>query len=139
MDELDNLPLKAPRTHGVPRSARTKALKAHWMRQNPTLGESAFMMLLQRLGIDKEFEAQAQVAGYILDFYHCGLKPNGARCKPFCVEIDGSSHRSVARRAADAQRTAVLERLGITVVRFWNEQVIKEAASVGLAVMKLRG
>ena len=64
----DDLPVKAPRPHGTPRSKRTKVSRAAWMRANPTLGEQSFSMLLATLGVDIEFQAQVVVAGYIVDF-----------------------------------------------------------------------
>lgn len=108
------------------------------MRQNPTKGESAFSLLLTALKIEVEFASQAQVAGYILDFYHCGLRKDGIACKPFCVEIDGSSHVGRKAQAHDKVRTAVLTRMGITVIRFWNAEVVKDREKVALAVMKMR-
>lgn len=108
------------------------------MRQNPTRGESAFQLLITHLKIDMEFAPQAQVAGYILDFYHCGLRKDGKRCQPFCVEVDGASHNSAKARAHDKVRTAVLARMGIRVIRFTNKQVAEQRAQVALAVMQMR-
>ncbi len=108
------------------------------MKANPTIGEQAFSMLITALGVDSEFQQQAIVAGYILDFYHVGLRKDGKRCKPFAVEIDGFSHNSKKAREADAYRTGVLERLGISVIRFTNRQVQTQRSSVAHAVMMMR-
>lgn len=138
-DLLADLSFKAPKSHGIPMSASTKTMKANWMRSNPTRGEAAFGLLLAHLKISEEFAPQAQVAGYILDFYHCGLLKDGGRCKPFCVEIDGPSHLGTVARAKDAVRTRVLEQhAGLVVIRFTNNQVIKERQRVALVVMKMR-
>lgn len=136
MDELGDIPLSPRRTHGTPRSATSKLLKARWMANNPTPGESAFHLLLVALKVDAEFQIQAQLAGYIPDFYHPGLRTDGRLCKPFIVEIDGASHFTAAGKAADKKRTAVFSRMGIKVIRFTNSQVVRDRASVAKVVME---
>src|SRR3989338_5263840 len=56
-----------------------------------------------------KFYRQYGVGSYILDFY-CPQRL-------LAIELDGSQH--LATREYDNDRTAYLQRLGITVIRFW--------------------
>ncbi len=53
---------------------------------------------------------------YIVDFYchEIGL----------VIELDGGQHNTEDGRAYDAERTKFLEALGLTVVRYWNHDVL---------------
>ena len=42
------------------------------------------------------------------------------------IEVDGGSHRGRGRKALDAKKQAVLEFLGWSVLRFWNEEILKD-------------
>lgn len=108
------------------------------MADNPTAGEAAFKHLLLTLKIEVEFQTQVRMAGYIVDFYHVGIRLDGGRCQPFVVEIDGSSHVGPKAQAYDKARTAVINRLGIRVLRFTNKEVVASRASVAKAIMEAR-
>ncbi len=68
------------------------------------------------------FRRQLPVAGYIADF----------ACPEFklIVEVDGTQHADETVQQADANRTEMLERLGWTVLRFWNDDVLKDIDGV---------
>lgn len=70
----------------------------------------------------KKFRRQHAIAHYVLDFY-CH------ECK-LAVEVDGSYHKSEEAREYDKGRTALLNAHGITVLRFWNKDVMKEIEKV---------
>ncbi len=61
------------------------------------------------------FRRQKQFGYYIVDFYCAKLD--------LVVEIDGSQHYSPEEKQHDAIRTAYLNSLGLTVVRFSNYNV----------------
>src|SRR5258706_3419563 len=69
-----------------------------------------------------KFRRQYPVEGYIVDFF-C------ARCR-FAIELDGGQHDEGANRAYDERRTEKLESLGIQILRFWDNQVLKETEAV---------
>lgn len=69
-----------------------------------------------------KFRRQHPVGGYILDFYCHEAK--------LAIELDGSGHADGERKRYDAERTKVLEGAGIKVLRFWNDEVLKELESV---------
>ncbi|MBZ9736779.1 DUF559 domain-containing protein [Mesorhizobium sp. CA18] len=64
------------------------------------------------------FRRQMPIAGYIVDF--------ACPDKKLIVEIDGSQHALEEVSASDAARTAKLEALGWTILRFWNDDVIRD-------------
>ncbi len=59
------------------------------------------------------FRRSHAIGPYIADF--C------APTQKIVIELDGEPHRS--QHDADVERTQYLERLGYTVVRFWNSQI----------------
>jgi very-short-patch-repair endonuclease len=65
-----------------------------------------------------KFRRQHPLPPYIVDFYCEAAK--------LAVELDGSQHGG----ERDAQRTLDLEYVGIMVLRFWNDQALKETEAV---------
>nr|WP_263649704.1 endonuclease domain-containing protein [Mesorhizobium sp. J8] len=68
------------------------------------------------------FRRQMPIAGYIVDF--------ACPARKLIVELDGSQHASPEVAAADAVRDAKLEALGWTILRFWNDDVIRDIDNV---------
>ncbi|BCG87210.1 hypothetical protein MesoLj113c_33200 [Mesorhizobium sp. 113-3-9] len=68
------------------------------------------------------FRRQLPIAGYIVDF--------ACPQKKLIVELDGSQHADAGLAAADASRTKRLEQDGWTVLRFWNDDVIRDIDNV---------
>ncbi|MDO9619497.1 MAG: DUF559 domain-containing protein [Pseudomonas sp.] len=65
-----------------------------------------------------KFRRQHPMPPYILDFY--------CEAARLVVELDGPQHGE----EIDAQRTLSLEARGVMVLRFWNDQVLKETVPV---------
>ena len=68
------------------------------------------------------FRRQLPIAGYIVDF--------ACPQKKLVVELDGSQHADEDLATADALRTKRLEQDGWTVLRFWNNDVIRDIDNV---------
>ena len=68
------------------------------------------------------FRRQLPIAGYIVDF--------ACPTHQLIVEIDGSQHGSADVAEADALRTAKLQGLGWTILRFWNDDVVRDIDNV---------
>ncbi|GAA2850517.1 very-short-patch-repair endonuclease [Aminobacter aminovorans] len=68
------------------------------------------------------FRRQLPIAGYIVDF--------ACPTHKLIVEVDGSQHGSAEIAEADAVRTAKLEGLGWTILRFWNDDVVRDMDNV---------
>ncbi|MDR7223159.1 endonuclease domain-containing protein [Aminobacter aminovorans] len=68
------------------------------------------------------FRRQYPVAGYIVDF--------ACPAHKLIVELDGSQHADAANVEADAVRTLRLEQDGWTILRFWNDDVVRDMDNV---------
>jgi len=68
------------------------------------------------------FRRQVPIAGYIIDF--------ACPAKRLIVEVDGSQHGEDENAGKDAVRTARLEQDGWTVLRFWNDDVIRDIEAI---------
>ena len=77
------------------------------------------------------FRRQLPIAGYIVDF--------ACPSRKLVVELDGSQHGEDGGILRDAIRTEHLEKLGWTVLRFWNDDVLKDIDNVCLHILKIVG
>ena len=75
----------------------------------------------RRLGGFK-FRRQVPVGPFVLDFYCAEQR--------LAVELDGGGHAEPQQAAHDEERTALLARRGIRVLRFWNQEVLAERPAV---------
>ena len=77
------------------------------------------------------FRRQYPVAGYIVDF--------ACPEKRLVVELDGSQHGEAETANNDAARTRRLEQDGWTVIRFWNDDVLRDIDGVCDHVVTIAG
>ncbi len=68
------------------------------------------------------FKAQHPIKNYIVDFYCHKAK--------LVVEVDGDIHNIESIKERDEGRSYVLKQLGLTVIRFTNEQVKNDIQKV---------
>jgi very-short-patch-repair endonuclease len=68
------------------------------------------------------FRRQMPISGYIVDF--------ACPTHRLIVEVDGSQHGDSRVSEADAARTRRLRELGWTVLRFWNDDVLRDIDGV---------
>src|SRR5687768_5169675 len=83
------------------------------LRRNLTPAEATLWKALKKSQLSgRKFRRQHSVGKYVLDFY----------CVEewLAVELDGEVHRRGPTRAADMERTAFLNSVGIEVIRFEN-------------------
>ena len=81
---------------------------------------------LRRRGLaGLKWRRQHVMGPFIVDFF-C----HAAR---LVVELDGRTH--IDRESEDDLRTRYLRRRGVTVIRFTNDEVIRDADAVALAVL----
>jgi very-short-patch-repair endonuclease len=98
----------------VPYNKKLTAL-ARENRKHPTAAESKLwyqLLRMQNLSAYK-FTRQKHIANFIADFYCAELK--------LVIELDGDSHAESL--VYDAERTKALSSLGITVVRYTNDDI----------------
>lgn len=96
------------------------------MRNAPTAAEAAMWDLIKqdKLG-GQRFRRQKAIGKFIVDFYcaNAGL----------VIEVDGQLHDH--RQEDDASREMYLERLGLKVIRFRNDQVLNNPAEVASQIL----
>jgi very-short-patch-repair endonuclease len=91
------------------------------LRKQQTEAERIFWNIVRdRKFNNLKFRRQFSVGQYILDFYcpEIGL----------AIEIDGGQHANDIEH--DRMRTEFINRLGIKVVRFWNNDITKNSSGV---------
>ena len=87
------------------------------LRKRMTKAEVFFWTRLKKAQIhwEHQFRPQVVVGQYIPDFYCESLK--------LAIELDGSIHKVKSVKKHDSHRTKVLNRMGVTVIRYQNSQV----------------
>lgn len=100
------------------------------LRRNQTDAERAFWAHVRnRQFFGMRFFRQYSVGPYILDFYCPALK--------LAIELDGGQHNQVEGREYDIARSEYLNAQGIEVIRFWNNEILRELEGV-LARLELK-
>ncbi len=95
--------------------------RAREMRRNPTQAEDALWKVLRKKNLDGyKFRKQHPMGNYIVDFY-CPEKK-------LVIEVDGGQHSE--QEEQDAERSRYLESRGCHVIRFWNNEVLKNMDGV---------
>ena len=65
---------------------------------------------------------QKPIDDYLVDFYCPKLK--------LAIEVDGTTHLENKDKVYDKKRTEELEKLGIKILRFWNNDILDGLAEV---------
>ena len=113
----------------VPAKQRSNARR---MRKSMTEAELKLWNALRAHRLDGlGFRRQMPIAGYIVDFACPAMK--------LVVELDGSQHAEGFAVRRDQVRTARLEADGWTVLRFWNDDVLKSIDDVCRHILKVAG
>jgi very-short-patch-repair endonuclease len=98
-------------------------IHARNMRKNPTEAEELLWARLRGRRLNKfKFRRQQHIQGFILDFY-CESARLG-------VEVDGDIHLIKEQADFDKQRTEYLAEFGVKIIRFTNDQVLKNIREV---------
>jgi very-short-patch-repair endonuclease len=96
---------------------------ARTLRKQATNAEHLLWQLLRKnqlLGYG--FRRQHPLGRYFLDFYCHRAK--------LAIELDGGQHAEPGQQARDGKRSAYLTTQGITVLRFWNNEVLENTEGV---------
>ena len=92
--------------------------KAKENRKNPTNAEKALWVELRSKSLeDYKFRQQHLIGDYIVDFVCLKSK--------LVIEVDGGYHFTDEQLVLDQQRTLIINELGYRVIRFTNEEVLK--------------
>ena len=106
------------------RFSRTKDMtaRARYLRGNMTDAEQRLWRALRRDQLNGfSFRRQHPLGLYTLDFYCSRLR--------LAVEVNGGQHAE-ERKQADDRRTQWLAEKGVTVVRYWNNEVLSNLEGV---------
>ena len=88
---------------------------AKQMRKDPTRAEADLWLHIRNRKTGFRFERQIVLHGYIVDFYCRSLK--------LAIEVDGSVHEVAEMKMRDDKKDSILSALGVTVLRFTNQDV----------------
>ena len=97
--------------------------KAKNLRKNMTTAElKVWDFLRNKKVLGLRFRAQHPFDIFIADFY----------CHPIklIIEIDGGIHKNIDQKEYDIRRTAELQKHGIDVIRFTNQQIYNDFENV---------
>ena len=97
----------------MPVYTRSLIERARELRKNMTRQESALWQFLRNYRF--KFYRQRPIGSYIVDFYCRKLR--------LVIEVDGSQHNTPEAMEYDRIRTEYMNSLGLTVIRFSNEEV----------------
>jgi len=102
------------------RVTKEKLQRAKELRREMTPAEKILWEELRANKLSVHFRRQQVIAGFIVDFYchKAGL----------VVEVDGDIHD--LQKDEDARREKVLCELGLNVVRFRNDEIMKDLSAV---------
>lgn len=102
------------------------------LRNNSTYAEVFFWQQIKKGQLEgRKFRRQASINSYVVDFYCPEEK--------IVVELDGEVHFDEEIIKYDSERTKYLELLGIRVIRFENQDVLKNTEYVLNTIKKLFG
>ncbi|PIP28603.1 MAG: cytosine methyltransferase [Candidatus Moranbacteria bacterium CG23_combo_of_CG06-09_8_20_14_all_35_22] len=96
------------------------------LRNNLTPQEIILWSRLRCEQLGYKFRRQHSIGNYIVDFY-CPKKK-------LIIELDGCQHKRKKDIKYDAKRTNYFEFLGISVLRFWNNEVNENLEGVVLKI-----
>ena len=96
--------------------------KAKEMRHNPTKAEDALWDCIRNRKIDYKIRRQHIVNGFIADFICIEKKA--------IIEVDGGIHSTKEQQEYDKFRTEVLNSVGFNVLRYTNEEVLRNPYDV---------
>ena len=99
---------------------KEKLQRAKELRRDMTPAEKILWQELRANKLGVHFRRQQVIAGFIVDFYchKAGL----------VIEVDGDIHD--LQQEEDARREKVLREMGLRVVRFRNEEVMRDLSAV---------
>ena len=100
--------------------------RARKLRKNSSDAEHRLWFLLRGRRLQKyKFRRQYVVKPYIFDFV--------CLSKKLVIELDGGQHAE--QQAYDELRSSFLAAKGFTVIRFWNDLILKEKENVLTAII----
>ena len=98
-------------------------------RHNMTLAEKILWEELRNKKTGYKFRKQHPIGDYIADFICIEKK--------LVIEVDGGYHNTLEQQQDDAVRTIDIEKMGYSVIRFTNDEVEKQPATIILRIKEI--
>ncbi|MCX6182051.1 MAG: endonuclease domain-containing protein [Bacteroidetes bacterium] len=92
------------------------------LRNDMTPAEAIFWNIIKNNQLGVKFRRQHSIGNFVADFYCAQLK--------LVVEVDGGMHEDIINKMNDERREDYLNELGLTVVRFLNEEIYQSEERV---------
>jgi len=99
-----------------------KTLRARNLRRAYTEVEMRLWQKLRNRQLGVDFRRQHPAGAFILDFYAPAVR--------LAIELDGGQHAQQKLATCDEKRSRWLTDRGVTVLRFWNSEVIQNLTGV---------
>ena len=97
--------------------------KRRKLRNNPTYAEKYLWYELKKSQLKgRKFRRQVSIGNYIVDFY--------CPAEKLVIELDGKGHFEEEQMKYDEIRTKYLQSIGISVLRFDNQEILYNTESV---------
>jgi very-short-patch-repair endonuclease len=106
---------------------KEKLQRARELRRDMTPAEKILWEELRANKLGVHFRRQQVIAGFIVDFY--------CHKSALVVEVDGDVHD--LQKEEDARRERALSELGLRIVRFRNDEVLKNVSMVATKIQKI--
>jgi very-short-patch-repair endonuclease len=106
---------------------KEKLQRAKELRREMTLAEKILWEELRANKLGVHFRRQQVIAGFIVDFY--------CHKSALVVEVDGDVHD--LQQEEDARREKALSALGLKVVRFKNDEIVRDMSAVAGKIQKI--
>jgi leucyl-tRNA synthetase len=97
-------------------------------RSNQTEAENLLWQAIRAKKIGYKIRRQHIVDGFIADFINLE--------KQVIIEVDGGVHLTTEQKERDEQRTEILNQFGFEVIRFTNEEILKDPLEVAIRIKK---
>ena len=111
------------------RQTGIQTLQARRLRREQTRAERALWQILRRRQLGGlKFRRQVPVGPYIADFYCAEAR--------LVVEVEGGQHADNPR---DARRDTWMVGQGLTVLRFWNPEILGNPDGVAQSILDASG
>ena len=99
---------------------KEKLQRARELRHDMTLAEKLLWQELRANKLAVHFRRQQVIVGFIVDFY--------CHKAALVIELDGGIHEN--QQEEDAKRDKALSELGLRIIRFRNDEVLKNLSAV---------
>jgi len=103
--------------------------RAEYLRERMTHAEKILWEELRGKKLKFKFRRQHPMAGYIADFYCHKLR--------LVIELDGEIHLKKEVHENDLEREKTIRNMGITVIRFRNDEVLNSLDCVLHRILKI--